>query len=784
LEIPVAKSFPASRGGKSSAMAKAKSLGLAFSATPIDVKAWDDSDPSAPLIGRRLMPALAPQAILEPLEARELMSVTLNSAGFTVVTPAADSRIVYVSNSLGDDDNSGLSEGAPVKTLAKAITLIRNNSADQMLLKRGDTWKESFGYWKKSGRSADNPIVISAYGVGDRPLISTGDETAMTIGSVSAKNIKNLDIIGLHFYADGRDPHHVGFNKDSQAYAIQCVAGGSGLLIEDVQANEYFTNMSFVPYYGQMHDVTIRRSILTDSYGTSAVRSHSEGIFVDGVQGLRLEQNTFDHNGWAEGVTGAEPTQWNHNAYLTAATSGVVVTGNVFANASSHGLQARSGGVIVGNLFLNNAIGMSYGLVNGAGCVTHGGVHGEVSDNVFIGGRDINGSRRGIGIEIANIAPNSGTVIQRNIFSQYTGGVLPAIMLTSGVGDNQADAQGMHDLTLRDNIVYKWTQGLSVQSGMSPDSAKVYKQLTNVVLRGNNFVDITSGKTLINAGNLDVDRRAGSDARSINGAPLPDPDVTVADYAASIGGVHANWQFTADARTLSADNWNTSFTATPVVNFIRAGFGLPAIAGTTAPGGGGSNGGGDNTGGGSNNNGGSNSGGSNSGGGTDVTPTNPSDDSNNSGKSDNGKNDNGNNNNGGTPNVGKTPGVHGTPHVRRRDAAVYVRALSLSKKHHQIRITVRFSRDVGSTIDLNDLNLTGPNGQAINVSNGTFSYNAKKHRAQWILDKDASTAQTQKGRYIASLSSTGIADGNNRHLDGNKDRVGGDDFLKALKIRK
>ena len=55
-----------------------------------------------------------------------------------------------------------------MKSLAKGISLIRSGSADQLLLKRGDSWKESFGRWTKSGRSADESILISAYGVGNR----------------------------------------------------------------------------------------------------------------------------------------------------------------------------------------------------------------------------------------------------------------------------------------------------------------------------------------------------------------------------------------------------------------------------------------------------------------------------------------------------------------------------------------------------------------------------------------------------------------------------------------
>src|SRR4051794_30747748 len=106
---------------------------------------------------------------LEPLEGRALMSVSTGADGWTNVTPSSDSRIVYVSNSSGNDSNSGLSSSAAVKSITRAKSLMRNGMPDEMLLKRGDTWNESFGTWRTSGRSATEPQLVGAYGTGERP---------------------------------------------------------------------------------------------------------------------------------------------------------------------------------------------------------------------------------------------------------------------------------------------------------------------------------------------------------------------------------------------------------------------------------------------------------------------------------------------------------------------------------------------------------------------------------------------------------------------------------------
>ena len=44
---------------------------------------------------------------LEPLEARQMLSVTTDEQDWTVFGRSADTRVVYVSNSAGDDANSG-----------------------------------------------------------------------------------------------------------------------------------------------------------------------------------------------------------------------------------------------------------------------------------------------------------------------------------------------------------------------------------------------------------------------------------------------------------------------------------------------------------------------------------------------------------------------------------------------------------------------------------------------------------------------------------------------------
>ena len=66
---------------------------------------------------------------------------------------------IYVSSSIGNDANDGLSEEKPVKTVKRALELVSSGGA--MLFKRGDIWRERF--------SLKNNITMTAYGEGDKP---------------------------------------------------------------------------------------------------------------------------------------------------------------------------------------------------------------------------------------------------------------------------------------------------------------------------------------------------------------------------------------------------------------------------------------------------------------------------------------------------------------------------------------------------------------------------------------------------------------------------------------
>jgi hypothetical protein len=558
---------------------------------------------------------VATTRLVEPLESRQLFAVSLDAAGYTVVTPSRDDRVVYVSSSTGSDDNDGSSPSSAVRSLGRGASLLRDDHGDQLLLKRGDTWHGAVPAWNKGGASAERPMVLGAYGTGDRPTVATDGATAL---SVAGLPVSHLVVQGVRFAATARDPNSPDFDPAAAGRmntGLDFSAPGSDLLLEDCLVADFGTNVVFYRDTGnRLANVRVRRNVIVDAYSTT--ERHSQGLFATGVDGLTLDGNVFDHNGWNEQVAGAGATMFNHDVYLTSNTTGVVVTGNVFANAGSHGLQARSGGDILDNLFVANPLHLSYGLVNGDGSPTAGGVSGTVNGNVFLGTRDIAGAGRGVGVEIANVKAAGPTFLSNNVFSNVEGngvawqaGGFAAISLTVGSGKDDASlAVGLRDLTVQGNVVYRWFRGLSLQGDMRPDasgtdgySGLVVKQnafsqiaATAVVdhpaafngqaerWAGNSYDAGTSERRLLRVAgrSLTVDDWSDNAAGDVDDAPAyAAPNRSLATYAGgSAAAFFAAVRSMSAAGTATAASGSTTAAASPLytaagaIDYVRAGF--------------------------------------------------------------------------------------------------------------------------------------------------------------------------------------------------------------------
>ena len=371
-----------------------------------------------------------------------LAGLSRGADGWTVLTPSADSRVVYVSTSEGSDSNDGLSPATPVRTIAKATSLMRDEMPDWMLLKRGDKFSnQSFGDWTLRGRSANERMVLGAYGSGARPLIQTGDQNGIS-GVRRGTAFRHIAIQGLHFHGNG----NTGAGKP---YGIRFDSPGANLLIEDTKVEGYKDNMVFQSAHfddWRFRNLEIRRSVIIDAFSSKDPNSgHAQGIFLNHADGVLIEENVIDHNGWVEGSTTSVPTGNNHNIYVQDITKGLVVRGNIISNASSNGLQARNGGIVEENLFVNNSI--AFFIANDSG---------KALNNVVL-----HGSNRGL---YPGDAPRAWGVDMGNVAgSQAIGNIIAH-------SANGRDAlTGMSGVYSEDNIVYKWGSSPPLGIGPLPD---------------------------------------------------------------------------------------------------------------------------------------------------------------------------------------------------------------------------------------------------------------------------------------------------------------------------
>jgi len=512
-----------------------------------------------------------------------------DAAGWTTFTASPDTRTVYVSPT-GNDASSGLSPAQARRTLAAGIALLRHGYPDWLLLERGGVWHEGLGQWVRSGRSAAEPMLVSTYGTAPaRPQLLTGLEHGIHThaGGRSPPNIDCLALVGLEFVAD----EYTGATVQVGARMLQ---PGSHLLIEDCLFRGYGVNLVFQGYGGRHSDFRLRRSVIVDAYALQST-GHSQGLYAYAVDGLLIEDNVFDHNGWNEAVPGAGADMFNHNLYIDNGNTGVVVRGNLIANAASHGMQLRPGGVCVDNLFVRNSIALSVG---GGNSPDPGGVTADIRQNVILDGKNIDSAHpRGWALWLGNIA--SGRVSDNVIANNVSGTSPLALGLDGSHAGDSAPSVGIHDLVLEDNIVHDWGGNLLVEGDAG--------QLSGITLRRNEIQDLTHDHALIE--HLDsgtVAALRSSDNRFYSRRPAdepwfviarervpaarwqqlsgdttsvflpteyPDPGRGLASYSRSLGGAGSCDDFIAQARGQSRASWRPELTAASVNAFIRAGFG-------------------------------------------------------------------------------------------------------------------------------------------------------------------------------------------------------------------
>ena len=439
------------------------------------------------------------------------------------------------------------------------------------------------------GRSAAEKLVVSSYGDSTaRPRIELDEHLIDDDG----KPRSHLAVVGLELFSRKKEPGSPGFDG---------ISGGAFRFVGSESEDLLFEDNKVV--YGELvvqnaTDVTIRRNVVYRSYrvGTCATRGDGSrdpngnpayrpsGIFAGKVDGLIIEENVWDENGWNPDVAEACATIYNHDLYLSG-NHRVRVDKNLILRASSIGVKMAASGEggstdirIRDNVFAEGEIGLSMG---GNGSEDHRFADTVVSGNVFT---DIGRARpttRTLTWYI-DIIDNDGTVIEDNLLVNQ-----PDLNNPYGI---QLSGDSNRDVVVRDNVLRGLRRRhLVIRTGGVWDGVEIRgNQLGGpagacLVDHDGAFTEVAYRDNAYDGGQLCTDAGQGDLGwwRGVSGETgasegidtAPDPGRNLDSYAAHLGVGTTLADFAAAARGQSRLTWDPDLTADAAVAWIREGFG-------------------------------------------------------------------------------------------------------------------------------------------------------------------------------------------------------------------
>ena len=487
----------------------------------------------------------AKSTVTLPIEVSESrVGPYINAQGWTVFPLSQDALVIYVSSSEGSDQNDGRSPQTAVQTITKGYSLLRDGFPDRLLLKRGDTWKRSTALLlTKSGRSEQEPMLISAYSEGNRPQVRT--HYGMHRKNTTTAFTEHLAITGIELYASHRDPNSEDFDLVMADSAGQIGfrwgnAPGQDFLMENCKISFFTTNLIWQgPKENPVQKVRFRRNVIANAWVTDD-RTGGLGALISGARGILVEDNIFDKNGYNDQVEGALPSWFNHHMYCVKCHD-LQIKGNIFSRGPD-GLKIRSD-------------------------ITAGSTNIVIEDNLFfqLGGGISMGDRKD------QPYTHSDVSIRDNVFLNM------GIMLFS---EGPHVAKGMSFVSL-ENALVEGNYFLKKLDQESNDFVAKFNENyphRNILVHQNTIFQFTGINTT-----QDPIRVSSEDAENVvieNNIidPLADtfvaPERSLESYHASIGEAPMSEAFFERAQHQSQSNWDTAYTAGGVNGYIKDGFQL------------------------------------------------------------------------------------------------------------------------------------------------------------------------------------------------------------------
>ena len=536
--------------------------------------------------------------------------------GWSIFTPSADSRIVYISES-GDDATgqvySSISFTDPFEptgeqafaTYLGAFAHCRDGYPDWILFKRGDVFIDHIpDHYAPNGRSETEPFLVGAYGTTHNfPILKIGSNIGLDFRRGASFVVYNdLDVYA--HTANPDDPDFVDYSAHSQAYNGTLSTGSTinGLLMEGCKFRFSSGGLIQNNKGDACGNITIRRSLFYKNY--ARVGSHTSGVAIFIADGVIFKENILYHNGWLiqnkTGDQGAteegQATYFNHNMYLSKLKN-TVIENNLILEGAAAGVKITSDATaatdnvrIENNLFLGGTIGTNIG--NNYDDVPNRFKNIVITNNVFT---DIGWSRP-TNRAVAWYTYNDGWDI-----GEFTNNLL--IHQNNALNTNCKGIYfsngDINDVDISNNTIY------GLDNGVGLDFGNAYLDASNVTV-DNNIVQMPSTYKYIarlyfdNTGMISfTDNRLysadGSDSFYFISSPVDyttwqsstgdnsvieqvsfvDNTRSIETYNASVGGTATIQAFIDACVAKDRYNWNTDYDADTVNTWLRAGFTVP-----------------------------------------------------------------------------------------------------------------------------------------------------------------------------------------------------------------
>lgn len=422
---------------------------------------------------------------------------------------------------------------------------MRAGFPDHLYLKRGDVWRDEILTGIKSGRSMQEPAVISYYGAsGARPKLESGSAALLNTTAPNGRNlISNIHFIGLEFSAYRMIYGSSDFSGVGSA-GVQLFGSNENILFEDCLFNhlelaihDYSTTNTTKT---NPVNINLRRNLWTGAYTTTSSTSQNKkpsNLYIGSADGVLIEENVFDYGGWHPNVMNASANMYNHNVYLQTSNIGnkIVVRNNIIVRGSSHGVHGRPGGLYENNFFARNAVNLQMGYKD------------EYRDGELV--RDNSLKAGTFARAINNVITEGNSMVKGTNPCAGTGLCSSALwgLITENPGEGSFTVQNniVHSRSLVDN---QWSSIYNNLSAVSISPFGLDKGPGNIMWKWRNSTE-------------------GTDQT------YPDPGRTLADYSAHLGHAHSFDAFMNIVLSRPLQTWDEKYTANAINNYIRAGFG-------------------------------------------------------------------------------------------------------------------------------------------------------------------------------------------------------------------